>query len=129
VKATQLAHPTRRALMQRSGGLCEQCGQAPATDAHHRKPRGMGGTMLTDKHQLSNLLALCSEHHRWIEAERNKARMLVNGWLVDQHQDPRTIPALIYNPNYCGAPTRCLLHDDGTLTRWDDDADAGEAVA
>lgn len=119
MKATQLPTSTRNMLFLRNAGLCERCGQKPATEAHHRKPRGMGGTMLTDKHQLSNLLALCSEHHAWIEAERNKARMLVHGWLVDQHQDPRQVPALIHNINYLGAPGRFLLHDDGTLTRWD----------
>lgn len=129
MKATQLAPATRQMLMQRSGGLCEKCGHDKATQAHHRKPRGMGGTMLTDKHQLSNLLALCTTCHTWVESERNKARMLYHGWLVDQHQDPRTVPALIHNPNYYGAPHLFLLHDDGTLTHWDNTTMAGEEVA
>lgn len=128
MKATQLTPITRRTLMERCAGVCEKCGHQKATEAHHRKPRGMGGTMLTDKHQLSNLLALCTTCHAWIESERNKARMLNLGWLVDQHQDPRVIPALLYNPNHWG-PARFLLHDDGTLTLWDDTTAARDGAA
>lgn len=128
MKATQLTPITRRMLMERCASVCEKCGHQKATEAHHRKPRGMGGTMLTDKHQLSNLLALCTTCHTWVESERNKAR-LYHGWLVDQHQDPRTVPALIYNPNYYGAPHLFLLHDDGTLTFWDDTTAARDGAA
>lgn len=48
--------PARNVKMvkERSGGVCEGCGQRPATQIHHRKFRARGGG-----HQVSNLLHLC----------------------------------------------------------------------
>jgi hypothetical protein len=43
-----------RALKNRSRGLCEGCGLAPATEAHHRQYRSRGGT-----ETLDNALHLC----------------------------------------------------------------------
>lgn len=50
----------REQLWERSHGLCEVSGvrlDYEAFDAHHRRPKGMGGTDREDKDWLSNLLA------------------------------------------------------------------------
>lgn len=117
--ATQVSPETRKQLAIRSGGICERCGEESATQAHHRQPRGIGGTRLKSPHSLSNLLHLGNQCHDWVESERNKARLLVHGWLVDQHQDPRTVPALIYSSNFVGAQL-CILSDDGCISLWAD---------
>lgn len=44
----------RRIVDQRSGGVCESCGDRPSTDIHHRKYLSRGGT-----HDVHNLIALC----------------------------------------------------------------------
>lgn len=44
----------RRLVELRSGGVCESCGDRPASDVHHRKYLKRGGT-----HEVHNLLALC----------------------------------------------------------------------
>lgn len=46
---------TMAALRGRSGGKCEACHMARATEAHHRKYKGRGGT-----HAIENLLHLCN---------------------------------------------------------------------
>lgn len=56
----------RGQLWERSGGHCEITGQTldPETfDAHHRRPKGMGGTSKPDKDWLTNLLALTPAIH------------------------------------------------------------------
>lgn len=44
----------RMAVRARSGGVCEACHAAPATDQHHRQYRSRGGW-----HLIENLLDLC----------------------------------------------------------------------
>ena len=46
--------PVRELVAKRSGGVCEGCGQARATDMHHRRFKSRGG-----KDTPSNLLHLC----------------------------------------------------------------------
>lgn len=56
----------RTLLLQRSGGRCEVTGLPldPDTfDAHHRRPKGMGGTYRLDTDTLPNLLALRPDVH------------------------------------------------------------------
>jgi len=51
----------RAALWERSEGRCEVSGVPldPDTfDAHHRRPKGMGGTSRADRDALSNLIAV-----------------------------------------------------------------------
>lgn len=51
----------REALWERAEGRCEVTGQPldfHTFDAHHRRPKGMGGSRLPDRDSLSNLLAL-----------------------------------------------------------------------
>lgn len=57
---------TRAALWARSHGRCEITGAAldyETFDAHHRRPKGMGGTDRADRDSLSNALALTPAIH------------------------------------------------------------------
>ncbi|WIX75982.1 hypothetical protein QRX50_31480 [Amycolatopsis carbonis] len=118
--ATQITDATRRALRQRSQGRCERCNETEAVQAHHRKPRGSGGTMLKTSHLLSCLLHVCVPCH--LAIERNRARAVVHGWLVEHPGEPADVPVLMHNVNYVG-PGKYLLHDDGGVTRvWDEEA-------
>lgn len=56
----------RAALWERAEGRCEVSGVPldPDTfDAHHRRPKGMGGTARPDRDLLSNLIALDPSVH------------------------------------------------------------------
>lgn len=44
----------RRIVEQRSGGVCESCGDRPASDVHHRQYLSRGGS-----HDVHNLIHLC----------------------------------------------------------------------
>lgn len=50
----QIPAKNRRIVEQRSGGVCESCGDRPAADVHHRQYRSRGGT-----HDVHNLIHLC----------------------------------------------------------------------
>lgn len=80
--------------------------------AHHRRPRGKGGTRQTDVDSLANLLLLCGGAlggvcgcHGGVEASRTEA--FTRGWLVHQGTDPATVLALLNNGR-----TLVLLHPD-----------------
>ena len=64
--------------MQSHMGLCVGGCQQPATDAHHRLARGMGGTSRAAIGQPHNGLPVCEALHLWIEGHLPAARML--GW-------------------------------------------------
>lgn len=97
-------------VTERSGGRCEVrwcCDGDPATEQHHRRPRGAGGTRRESANLASNALAACSPCHAFIESNRALARE--RGWLIPQAEDfPETVPVLINR-------ARCLLEDDGTV--------------
>lgn len=87
MKARPLPASVRRQIRDRSGGLCElQCGRT-ATEVHHRKLRSQGG-----RHELSNLLHLCSKDHR--EAHDNPELAYALGWLVHSWERPEDVPVL-----------------------------------
>ena len=50
----QIPSKNRRIVEQRSGGVCESCGDNPASDVHHRQYRSRGGS-----HDVHNLIHLC----------------------------------------------------------------------
>jgi hypothetical protein len=76
----------RRLLYERSNGVCEACGQARATDAHHRKNRSQGGTW-----DLTNLLHLCRKDHAFVTENPEAGRTL--GHVVWGHEDPKEVLA------------------------------------
>jgi 5-methylcytosine-specific restriction protein A len=80
-------------LQLRSNGRCERCGVPCAVfQAHHRRPRGMGGSTAADTNVASNALLVCVTCHADIEANRSDG--LRYGWLVRQGCDPGTVPVL-----------------------------------
>lgn len=71
----------------RSGGACEICGTLDGPfERHHRKRRRDGGD------RFSNILILCSEHHRWVTEHPKEARAA--GWIVSVARDPASVPVL-----------------------------------
>lgn len=82
---------SRQILLDRSGGICEVCGIASATNWHHRKNRSQGGG-----DELSNALHLCGSgttgcHGRITEHPAESYRC---GWSVRSGHDPLTTPVL-----------------------------------
>lgn len=108
-----LTRHTRDLLAQRSGGICELCHANPATNAHHRAPRGMGGTK-RNIHTIEWLLHLCGSGttgcHGYIESHREEAYR--SGWLLRQHQRPPTSPVWIHGP------ALVILTEDGRYKPW-----------
>jgi 5-methylcytosine-specific restriction protein A len=89
---TGFSAAVRTTIRQRADGYCEVCGRARGAEAHHRRPRGMGGTNREDTNTASAGLFLCRDCHRLIESYRNVAEVL--GWLVPQNQPPADIPVM-----------------------------------
>ncbi len=86
----------------RSGGICEVCLVVRASQQHHRRPRGMGGTRRPESNRPSALLDLCHLCHDAVERNREWARD--HGYLVRQEHDPAAVPVKL-----CG---RLVLLDD-----------------
>lgn len=76
----------RDVIRERSEGVCEVCGQTPAVQQHHRRPRAAGGTSRPESNQPSNGLDVCVRCHHQIESHRTDA--LTMGWLVRQTDSP-----------------------------------------
>ena len=79
-KGDPIGRETREALRKRSGGVCELCGDAQATDAHHRQNRRGGD------HTLTNLMHLCRKCHQRIGQHVRWA--LDTGFAVSQYDEP-----------------------------------------
>jgi hypothetical protein len=95
--ATQITPETRRLLAERSAGVCEICGRARATEASHRRPKGMGGTSVKIRHAVAWLIHACHGCHQGrdgIESDRDRARMM--GWLVGPLDDAAVIPVYLH---------------------------------
>lgn len=107
---TGFSPATRELIHARSGGLCEIrwcCDGDRATQIHHRRPRGMGGSRRASTNLASNGIDACTACHAF--AESNRALALECGWLIPQAEDcPETVPVLINR-------RRSLLEDDGTV--------------
>ena len=101
---TGISKEARITLAVRSGGFCEICYVAPATNWHHRKNRSQGG-----RNELSNAMHLCGSgttgcHGRVTE---NPAEAYQFGWSVRSGQNPAEVPIWMH--------WRWLyLKDDGT---------------
>ena len=106
-------------VMVRSYGKCEALIEGVcthnATQVHHRRPRGSGGTRRPETNWAANLVHLCLACHERIESRR--AWATTNGFLVSQFAWPADVPvwwrcARTRN----GAKRLRLLRDDGTMT-------------
>lgn len=85
---------TRQLVLSRARYTCEICGASNASNIHHRRPRGLGGTRDPEINSPANLLAVCGSGttgcHGQVEAYRKIAYEL--GWLVRWGQDPVWVP-------------------------------------
>lgn len=94
----------RDALATRSGGICEVCHAAVATDAHHRQYRSRGG-----RHLIQNLVHVCGPGnafgcHGDAHGSAPLEGVSINSWMTD----PARIPFI----DKLGV--RWVLHPDGT---------------
>lgn len=105
---TGFSKQVREIITERAGGCCERCGRRTwDMQAHHRRPRGAGGSRRPETNQAANGVLLDADCHRWIEA--NRASALSDGWLVRQSDTPATVPVFrrgVY----------VWLSDDGSIT-------------
>jgi hypothetical protein len=77
-------------IKQRSRGICEGCGLAPATQAHHRQYRSRGGADIAQ-----NALHLCgSGNHTGCHGKAHNEGEPI-GWSIRSGFDPLLVPALI----------------------------------
>jgi hypothetical protein len=105
----------RELVRARSMGVCEGCGQKPATDYAHRVGRGQGGAW-----SAANGLHLCGpgNYGGCHAAPRSLAESL--GWVIRGRRDPLTVPAFIWPDPY--APSWVFLTDDGLYVYADQEA-------
>lgn len=100
----------REVVFSRAGGRCERCGLAGREfQYHHRRPRGMGGSLRGDTNTASNCVLVCLDCHNDIESNRTHARE--RGFLVSQRQRPAVVPLFRWQQ-------WVLLGEDGDLTLW-----------
>lgn len=76
--------------------------------AHHRLPRGAGGSSLPMLGRASNGLWLCDPCHRRIE--KNAPEVFINGWKVRRGEIPARVPVLL---RAWGVSMWWLLDDEG----------------
>lgn len=101
----------RRIIRDRAGDCCELCGYyASDCTAHHRRPRGAGGSKRSDTNLPSNALWVCNMCHLKIESYRSTS--YTNGWLVYQSGQPASVPVLRRGE-------WVLLGDDGSVVPHD----------
>lgn len=101
--------PTVRAVIhERAQGYCERCGEKRGTEAHHRRPRGIGGTRRASTNKPSAGLWLCGGCHRFVES--NRAYAYEQGWLVRQHHEPVDI-SVLYRGTLVYLDDRGNMHD------------------
>lgn len=78
------------AIRERSEGLCEGCGERPATEMHHRQFKSRGG-----KDILVNALHLCGwGNHTGCHGVAHSAEGGELGWSVNSWENPALKPVL-----------------------------------
>ncbi len=88
---TGFSNATKRLVFLRAGGRCERCGWIEeASQYHHRRPRGMGGSRAADTNGAANCVLLCHYCHTDVESCRDVS--LVAGFLVRQGSSPAETP-------------------------------------
>lgn len=104
---TEFPKSVKDIIVARSGGQCEigDC-QAPMGPPHHRRPRGSGGSSLPWVNKAANGLAVCPEHHDFIEQHRTLA--YVEGWLIHQNRKALAVDVPVLRRG-----RSVLLSDDG----------------
>jgi hypothetical protein len=100
----------KNVLKVRSGGWCECCGQAEATNFSHREGKGVGGiwTPANGLHacgwgNLSGCHGRIHQNPKWARDEM--------GWRLKSHEDPLAMPALLARWGWV------LLDDEGGMVQ------------
>lgn len=100
----------RLLVAERSGGICEGCGQAPATEMHHRQYKSRGGKDTPD-----NLLHLCGwGNHTGCHGKAHQGGGEARGWSVHSWDKPLNVPF------QDGSGTWWFLLADGTRLKCGD---------
>jgi 5-methylcytosine-specific restriction protein A len=100
-------------IRSRAQNLCEICGQHTSDCvAHHRRPRGMGGTRRPESNGAAAGLWLCAMCHHRVESYRYDA--FEQGWLVRQSHDPADVSVMRRG-------VRVYLGDAGEVYPWTPD--------
>lgn len=85
--ADDIPAPIRKAIHERSGGLCElRCGRR-AEHLHHRLMRSQQGP-----HTVENLLDVCHRHHEQIHAHPSES--YTRRWLLRSGSNPADLMPL-----------------------------------
>lgn len=113
----------RKLVYERSGHVCERCGQKRANTVHHRKNRSQGGTW-----DPSNLMHLCGDgtHGCHGVLTNTRTEFYGAGWCVRRDGVP-DVQAVFYRGRWV------FLLDDGSVVEADDmvdgtDEDGGEVA-
>lgn len=86
----------RRIITERSAGRCEVCGLTKmGMQIHHRRPRGMGGTVDGWVGDSPNGLMICPGCHRMVEARRQWA--YEKGFLVRHGWRSPDVPVMLWS--------------------------------
>ena len=110
MSVSAFSEKVRARVMARSGGFCEVRASGcwdEASQLHHRRPRGLGGSKSPATGQASNALSCCLSCHDYLEKNRELARD--RGWLVRQGANPCEVPVYRYRK-------WVLLDDTGGVT-------------
>jgi len=103
----------------RANGHCERCERSIANypaSIHHRRPRGMGGSIPDGIDSSENCVLLCGSGttgcHGWVE--HNRAVATDQGWLVPRRdpRDPADVPVYIGGVWYRVTPEAIEPADD-----------------
>jgi hypothetical protein len=112
-----ISEATKAIVRDRSSGVCEVCLAVPATNFHHRRARGMGGTK-RNIHGPDWVLHLCGSGttgcHGYIESHPEIS--YAKGWKIRGTHTPATIPVELHGE-------WLILQPDGTARphRWTPD--------
>lgn len=97
----------REIVYARSRRCCERCGQAKASEWHHRRNRSQQG-----KWRASNGLDLCVPCHLAVtNTNGHRAEYERDGWIVPSRKNPTDVPVWMW---YRGQWGKWLLDDQGT---------------
>jgi hypothetical protein len=92
-KDTGFPVEVKQIVFARSQGNCEILTTGcllVASEYHHRRPRGHGGTKRPETNLASNALHVCRRCHALLESRRRWAAD--NGFLVSQFREPAEVP-------------------------------------